>query len=135
MKELHTPSAPSYTLHRFPEKQPGVFLGMCEQPSTQSASLVCLISLALSLTPTCLAQLTEALSKHKHLSLRMAERKLLYLPHHIHFSLSIKCLVRSYCFLIVPPSLPSTHLPSLSLSEFLPSLFYLSHASLVVFSG
>lgn len=69
VKELHTPSAPSYTLHRFPEKQPGVFLGMCEQPSTLSASLVCLISLALSLTPTCLAQLTEALSKHKHLSL------------------------------------------------------------------
>lgn len=50
MKELHTPSPPSYTPHRFPEKQPGVFLGVCEQPPTLSASSVCLISLPLPLS-------------------------------------------------------------------------------------
>lgn len=80
MKVLHTPSAPSYKLYRFPEKQPRVFLGMCEQPSTLSASPVCLLSLGLSLTPTLLAQLTEALSKHKHLSVEWQRGNLFISP-------------------------------------------------------
>lgn len=47
-------------------------------------------------------------------------------PHHSsQFSLSIACLFRGYSlfFWIIPPSLPSTHLPTLSRKEFLPSLF------------
>lgn len=137
MKELYTPSAPSYTLHRFPEKQPGVFLGMCEQPSVLSASSVCLISLALSLTPTFLAQLTEALSKHKHLSLEW-QRKLVYLPHLITLP-TFPCL--SIVSLGATPflnhaSLSPIHPPSLPISSQVSAFFvYFSHASVTVFSG
>lgn len=61
-------AAPSYTRCRFPEKQPAVFLGMCERASAPSASPVSACCLTLCLTPTLLARLAEGASKHKHLS-------------------------------------------------------------------
>lgn len=142
IRELHTPSAPSYTLHRFPEKQPGIFLGMCEQPSMLSASSVCLTSLALSLTPTFLAQLTEALSKHKHLSLEWQKGNLFIsltsslFPLFLVYQLSLQGLLLFLdcpSFSPLPPSYPPTYLP---ISSKVSTLFvYLSHACFAVFSG
>lgn len=113
------PSAPSYTLHRFPEKQPRVFLGMCEQPFFLLPSLSLPLSWLSSLKRCPNINICQENGKEE-ISLSPS-------PHHSsHFSLSINCLFRATPYLNCPsiyPLPPSTDISSLSLPEFLPSLF------------
>lgn len=107
-KSSITLSAPSYTLHRFPEKQPGVFLGMCEQPSTLSVLLL-LPSLSLPLSwHSSLRRCPNINICHQN---GREEISLSPSPHHSsHSSLSINCLFRGYSFF--ESSLPLSHPPT-----------------------
>lgn len=73
---------------------------MCERASAPSASPVSASRLTLCLTPTFLAWLAEVASKHKHLShgWQRGSQLISHLIIFPRFSLSVTCLLISYCF-------------------------------------
>lgn len=127
--------SPSNTLCKFPEKQPGVFLGTCEQSSAVSAPSVILFSshsLPLSWLnlPKC--------CPNKHLSVDWQIRKK-FVPHLITlptFPPSVLLSLRQLLFLNCPKMPPPIHphTPPCLFHSFCYVFVYHSHASFAVFS-